>query len=215
MTEALSDLEKFLHAKTRFPPLVRLAMAHYQFEAIHPFLDGNGRIGRLLVSLLLCRDGLLREPLLYLSDFLERNREEYYERLLAVSRAGAWSSWIEFFLRGVAEQSQDAVWRAGRLLELWREHRRRFEAARSSSLVLRLVDHLFESPVITIPRAARLLGVTQRSASLIVAKLQKNGILAESSGRERNRVFVAARILAVIEADQGGARSAPTNPGRG
>jgi Fic family protein len=183
-----------------------MALIHYQFEAIHPFLDGNGRVGRLLISLLLCHDGLLSEPLLYLSAYFERQRHEYYRLLLTVSRTGDWPRWIEFFLTGVAEQSQDAIRRTARLLELWKTYRRMFESARSSALPLTLVDDLFECPVLSVPKAARRLKVTQRSASLNIMKLVNAGILVEATGRERHRLFVCRGIIDAIEAQESACR---------
>ncbi len=199
MMEALRALEAFLRSPSNLSPLVRLALVHYQFEAIHPFLDGNGRIGRLLITLILCHEGLLPQPLLYLSAFFESRRDEYYHRLMAVSREGAWPEWIAFFLQGVAQQSRDAVWRAGALLDLLAEYRRRFASVRSSAVMLRLIEELFESPAVTVPRAAKRLGVTQRTAGLTIGKLVKAGILSETTGRQRGRVFVARDIIAAIE----------------
>ena len=118
MLEALSDLEKYLHTPSPLPLLIRLALFHYQFEAIHPFLDGNGRIGRLLLTFLLCAEGLLPQPLLYLSAYFERNRKLYYHLLLSVSHSGKWTDWIVFFLNGVAEQSRDAIKRSHQLMDL-------------------------------------------------------------------------------------------------
>lgn len=200
MEETLSQFEAHLHAPSELPLLIRLAGIHYQFEAIHPFLDGNGRIGRLLITLLLCKEGALSEPLLYLSAFFERNRSEYYRLLLAVSQAGQWSDWISFFLRGVAEQARDAVARSGRLLNLWKHYRNEFQSARSSALQLRLVDQLFAYPAVTATQAAKLLQVTHRSAQLNIDKLIDRGILKEATGKQRNRVFVAFEIVKIIEA---------------
>src|SRR5436309_5025335 len=154
MTQALRDFEKYLHEPPVLPPLVRLALIHYQFEAIHPFLDGNGRIGRLLITLLLCAEGLLPQPLLYLSAYFERHRLEYYRLLLAVSQSGGWSEWICFFLRGVAEQSNDAIRRSDRLLQLMQDYRERLQSARTSALLLQLVDRLFMTPATTVARTA-------------------------------------------------------------
>jgi len=199
MTNALSDLEAFLHSPSTLPPLLRLALSHYQFEAIHPFVDGNGRIGRLLISLLLCQEGLLNQPLLYLSAYFERRRDDYYRLLLDVSRRGSWAAWIEFFLAAVEEQSRDVVWRTGKLLELRLQYRSGFEMARSSALLLTLVDDLFETPVLMIPRVAKRLKITHRAAMLNVRKLVDAGIVEEVTGRERNRIFVARRILRILE----------------
>jgi Fic family protein len=137
---------------------------------------------------------------LYLSAYFERNRNEYYRLLLAVSQAGQWGDWISFFLRGVAEQSRDALVRSGRLLSLWQEYRAKFQSARSSALQLRLVDQLFAYPAITTNQASKLLKVTHRSAQLNVDKLIHKGILKEVTGKQRNRVFVAPQIVRIIEA---------------
>ncbi|MEK7786345.1 MAG: Fic family protein [Chloroflexota bacterium] len=142
MNDALGEFEKYLHAPSSLPPLVRLALVHYQFEAIHPFLDGNGRIGRLLITLLLCVNGLLTEPLLYLSAYFERNRQDYYRHLLAVSQSGQWREWITFFLLGVADQSRDALCRSGRLLDLRETYRDKLQTARAPALLLQLTDEL-------------------------------------------------------------------------
>ena len=199
MERCLHDLETFIHAPSKLPALVRIALVHYQFEAIHPFIDGNGRIGRLLVSLLLCSEGLLSQPLLSLSAFFEHHRSDYYRLLLDVSRKGAWSAWIEFFLAGVEEQSRDAIRRTKALLDLRQKYRAQFESARSSALLLKLVDGLLEAPVLTIPQAAKRLKITHRAATLNVMKLVEAGVAAEVTGRGRNRVFVARGILGVLE----------------
>jgi len=200
MHEALDALEKSLHSKSALPPLVRLALVHYQFEAIHPFLDGNGRVGRLLISLLLCEEGVLPQPLLYLSAYFEKRRPRYYDLLLDVSRRGTWSDWVGFFLEGVTDQSRDALWRIGKVLDLWHAYRQRFETARSPALLLALVDRLFENPAVTIPDAARRLKVTNRSARLIIDKLVAAGILEEITGRERYKVFLSRGIMKTAEA---------------
>lgn len=201
MNESLAQLELYLHEPSTYPALVRMAFIHYQFEAIHPFLDGNGRIGRLLVTLLLCKEGLLPKPLLYLSAYFERNRTDYYSRLLEVSRRGAWEDWLEFFLTGIREQAIDAMQRSDRLLALWRTYRERTQAARASALLLRMIDYLFMNPAVSVPIAARLLGVTVPSAQKSIGRLVNDGILREATGRKRNRVFVADEIIAAIEDD--------------
>lgn len=158
-----------------------LALAHYQFEAIHPFADGNGRIGRLLVSLQLCAEQAMPEPLLHISAYLERRREEYYRRLLAVSQQGAWLDWIKFFAEGVAEEADQALERTRKLLELWQDYRKRLQKARSSALLLKLVDRLFEQPVFTIPETARFLGVTYPAARSNIEKLVRVGLVQDLS----------------------------------
>lgn len=198
MDVALDALEPFLHAESHLPALIRLALIHYQFEAIHPFLDGNGRVGRLLITLLLHTEKLLDQPLLYLSAFFERNRDEYYERLLAVSSRGAWSEWVDYFLRAVHEQAVDAVDRANSLLALRDEYSHRMTAARQSALLLAMIDRLFQAPAVTIAGVARDLGVTYASAKQNVEKLVAAGIL-EPLSHTRNKVYMAGEILALIE----------------
>lgn len=199
LPELLDAFEKALHETSGLPALVRFAVAHYQFEAIHPFMDGNGRIGRLLITLLLCTEGLLPQPLLYLSAYFERHRDAYYRQLLAVSQAMRWGEWIQFFLRGVSEQALDAIERARRLLELRERFRSQFHEARSSALLLKLIDELFNTPIITIPRAAKLLRVTYHSAQANIDRLVGGGILREVTGRKRDRVYVARQILQAVE----------------
>lgn len=198
MHACLDALERYLHGPSDIPPLLRVALVHYQFEAIHPFLDGNGRVGRLLVSLLLLEWGLLPKPLLYLSAYFEANRSEYYERLLAVSTAGDWAGWARFFLEGVASESADVIHRAKRMQALRDEYHARLQVTRASALLLKLVDHLFGQPAIRIAMAEEVLGITFRAASLNVQKLVDAGILQEITGRKRNRVFVAHEILGLL-----------------
>ena len=199
MQEALDNFEKYLHVKSELPPLIRLALIHYQFEAIHPFLDGNGRIGRLLMTLLLCTYGLLPQPLLYLSAFFERYRDEYYRGLLEVSRHGKWEEWITYFLRGITSQARDAIRRSDKLLSLWQKYRNDLQEARASALLLQLVDELFTFPAITNAIVAQKLSVTPRAAQLNIDKLHKANILREATGRRRNRVYIASEIVTIIE----------------
>lgn len=197
MEHALYSLEQYIHLQSRLPSLIRLALIHYQFEAIHPFLDGNGRIGRLMVTLLLCTEGVLPQPLLYLSAFFERHRNDYYDHLLAVSQRGQWTNWIKFFLRAVTVQSRDAIERSDRLLTLWQAYRERLQAARASALLLQLVDNLFQLPVTTNALAVEQLSVTPRSAQLNIEKLVEAGVLRETTGNRRNRVYVADEIIGI------------------
>lgn len=199
MQSALEAFEAYLASDTQMPLLAKIGLSHYQFEAIHPFLDGNGRVGRLLVSLLLVRRGLIGQPLLYLSAYFERERNEYYTRLGQASKSGDLDGWLRFFLTGVSEQAIDAVTRASRLFQLRERYHQSLHAARASSLPLQLVDQLFMSPYLTIPQARDHLGVTYRGASLNISKLVDAGILRELTGRERNRVFVAEEILRFLE----------------
>jgi Fic family protein len=199
MQGALSDLEEYLHRDDGYPLLMRLAFVHYQFEAIHPFLDGNGRIGRLLLSLLSVHWGLLPLPLLYLSGYFESHRSDYYGLLAAVSERGAWRDWLLFFLRGVAEQARDANARAKRLQDLQIEWRRQLLEERSAGLLLRLVESLFKNPMLTVPQAQLLLGVTHRSAQHSVDKLVQVGILRPAGKSVRARVYVAPAIVDTVD----------------
>lgn len=200
MAEALSDLEKFIHTPSPLPLVVRLALVHYQIETIHPFLDGNGRIGRLLIVLMLCAENVLPQPMLYLSAYFERNRAEYYRLLFEVSRDGRWQEWISFFLRGLAEQSRDAIARSHKLLDLWRAYRQMVQTSRSSALLLTLIDELFDRPYLTFSGAKTLLKVTFRAAQSNVRKLVSAGILDEMPGRTYNRIFFARKIIDILEA---------------
>lgn len=199
MHQALLDFEKFIHAPTELPFLIQLTLIHYQIETIHPFIDGNGRVGRLLIPLFLCERGYLPQPLLYLSAYFERNRSGYVDHLLRVSQAGAWLDWIAFFLKGVVEQSRDAIARSQRLLDLWQEYRRRMQTARASALLLRLIDQLFAFPALTISHAQKELNVTYPSAKKNMLKLVEAGVLREASGRQRNRVYIAPEVISIIE----------------
>ena len=199
MWASLDAFEKYLHRGNEHPPLVRLAFIHYQFEAVHPFVDGNCRIGRLLLALLLINWGLLSLPLLYLSAYFERHRQGYYDLLMAVSERGAWSEWLAFFLRGVAEQSRDTIVRAKRLQDLREDWRQRLTQARASALLLQLADSLFEAPVLTIPQAQRILGVRHyNSAKLNVEKLVSAGALQPLDDATYGKTFIASEILSVI-----------------
>jgi Fic family protein len=202
MHRSFSDLERFLNGTVELPPLVVIAIAHYQFEAIHPFLDGNGRIGRLLLVLLLCTRGVLPAPLLYLSAYFEQNRTSYYDGLLSVSQKDDWVSWITFFLKAVTTQSNDAVLRSNRLVDLQGTYRARLLASRASSTLLRLIDHLFTYPAITLGSSARFLECTPRTAQQNIDKLLENGILNEVTGRQRNRIFMATEIVQVIDSTE-------------
>ncbi len=200
MHACLSDLEKFIHSDSDLPPLLRIGMIHYQFEAIHPFLDGNGRVGRLLVTFLLVVWGLLSQPLLNLSHFIEINRQEYYERLLAVSQKGAWEAWLLFFLEGVHSQAEDASHRLSRLENLRSSYRAMFAKDRSRETLGILVDYLIGSPITSITQAQEALKVG--SFNMIqrnIEKLEALGIVREVTGNRRNRIYHAEEILKVLE----------------
>lgn len=197
--ECLDGLEKYLHATHELPPLVEIACIHYQFEAIHPFVDGNGRVGRLLITLLLVEWGLLPMPLLDLSAYIEPRRPAYYDGLLGVSTRGDWAGWVRFLLTAVERQSASVVRRAQRLQRLRDDYRAKLSTARSSGLLLTLVDALFESPVMTIRRAQDLTEVTHRAAMLNVEKLVAAGIVRELSRPARPRIFFAEHVIDAIE----------------
>lgn len=199
LRETLDAFETYLHREHDLPPLVEIACIHYQFEAIHPFVDGNGRVGRLLIGLLLIEWGLLPLPLLDLSAYIEPRRPAYYAGLLGVSARGDWAGWVRFFLAAVETQSASVVQRAQRMQQLRDDYRARLSTARSSGLALKLVDALFESPVMTINRAMAITEVTHRAATLNVEKLVAAGILRELSRPARPRVFLADDVIAAIE----------------
>jgi Fic family protein len=199
MQEALDAFEKFLHQPLSLPPLVRLGLIHYQFEAIHPFLDGNGRMGRLLITLLLCAWELLPQPLLYLSAYFEAHRQDYYDLLLAVSQKGAWKEWLTFFLLGVKEQARDAVSRSRRLQILREKYRERLQTARAAARLLQVVDFLFAQPVFTVKRVGDTLGVDFSVAQRYVSHLEEEGLVEEITGQARNRIYRASELLKAIE----------------
>ena len=196
LPKLISDLEHLVNDEGReLPRLVRAAIAHYQFETIHPFRDGNGRIGRLLVLLLMIRDGAIPSPLLPLSPAFERQRAEYADLLLRVSTDNDWLPWIRFFLQGIVDSAEAALHQVTALTDLREQWHGRFQAARSSALLLKLIDRLFVHPAITIGQTAELLQVTPASASSNIAKLQAEGILTEVTGRTRDRIYVARDVL--------------------
>jgi len=199
MHQALDDLEKFIHAPSDIPQLVRVGMIHYQFEAIHPFLDGNGRMGRLLVILLLIEWGLISQPLLYLSAYFESHRLDYYDRLLAVSQRGAWENWLLFFLRGISSQSLDSIGRIERLGQLRIVYWERLRSERTAERLLLTLDVLFERPILNIRQLEAALDVPYRTAQRYVQRLVEIGILREVTGRARNRIYRADEILKVLE----------------
>ncbi len=200
--EAMRALEKYLHDDSPLPFLVRMALVHYQFEAIHPFEDGNGRIGRLLMPLMLCERGFLEQPLLYLSAFFERHRDDYYDLLLRVSQRDAWMEWIEFFIRGVAEEGRDGVKRARKLLSLQAKYRRQIESSKMPAATLTVVDFLFSSPVISPIQVRDELKLSYGAVVSAITKLEIAGIVAEVSGQKRNRVYIAPEIMEVLQTNE-------------
>jgi Fic family protein len=190
LPDLLRDLERYLHADDDLPPLVRVGLAHVQFETIHPYLDGNGRIGRLLIALLLEHWGLLHAPLLYLSLFFKRQREEYYRRLNAVRSEGDWEAWTDFFLDGVATIADEAVASARELFGLVTADRGRVLAQATTSVsAARLFELLPSHPLVTVAVAMRLLKTTKPTATRAIETLVAAGVLVETTGRRRDRSF--------------------------
>jgi Fic family protein len=202
VAEALSDLEKWMHAPDPLPPLVRAGLAHVQFETIHPFLDGNGRVGRLLIALLTEHWRLLSSPLLYLSVAFLRRRQEYYRRLSAVRTDGNWEGWTAFFLQCVAEAADDGVATAQRLFALLVDDRRAILHHSAATLpAVRLFDLLAERPMITLPTAIQLLNTTKPTAGKAIDALCRAGVLREVTGKQRNRVYAYRKYLDELEKD--------------
>lgn len=194
----LGDLEKFLHDDT-VPPLLKAGLSHAQFETIHPFLDGNGRMGRLLITFILCHDKVLEKPLLYLSLFFKKHRQEYYERLNAVRRDGDWEGWIKYYLQGVYEISKQATEAAKAIMDLLATDRQKVAGlGKAAPTALALLNLLYRRPYVTIPYVARELGISPPAAGKAVNNLVTLDILTEVSGRKRDRVFLHAPYLAII-----------------
>ena len=189
--EALGALETFLHGSDDLPALVKIGLAHVQFETIHPFLDGNGRIGRLLITFLLTERGLLHKPVLYLSHYFKRHRQAYYEHLQAVRDHGDWEGWLAFFLRGVAEVSAEAANTARRILALREEHRMAITAGlgRAAGNGHKVLEALFDRPIVTVADIKSMTGTSYAAANKLVARLTELGILQEVTGYSRNRQF--------------------------
>lgn len=202
LPDCLDVFEAYLRRPRNLPPLIDIALLHYQFEAIHPFHDGNGRVGRLLVAALLVEWKLLPGPLLDFSAYIEQRREEYYTRLLAVSTDGDWAGWITFFLTVVAKQAADVTGRVRALQQLRDRYREQVTAARSSSLLPRLVDEVFVNPALTIGHVQKILDVSHRAATVNLEKLKAHGVVVEVPRSGRVRRFVAHELLAVVNGER-------------
>ncbi len=199
MRACLDAFERFLHTKYDIPPLVQLALLHYQFEAVHPFIDGNGRVGRLIIVILLCLWDLLPQPLLYLSAYFEANRQQYYDMLMSVSQQGTWREWVLFFLEGVESQACDAIRRSHRIQDLRREYQTRFQTTQSSARLLQVIDLLFGAPILSVNQVKEAVGVSFPSANRYIKQLEDAGIIHEITGQSRNRLYRAEEILSTIE----------------
>ncbi|MFM2398761.1 MAG: hypothetical protein RL341_918 [Pseudomonadota bacterium] len=206
----LGQLENFLHAgKQDTPVLIRCGLAHAQFETIHPFLDGNGRVGRLLITLMLCEAQVMTRPLLYLSIYLKANRAEYYDRLTAIRHSGHWEPWLKFFLRGVSETARAATSTARAIVAMRDAHRSQFA---DEPMALKLIDALFAQPFITVNRAKDLLGCVFVTANKLIAKLQAAGLLIEATGQGRNRMFRYQPYIDLFAMDYTTHHAAPVEP---
>jgi Fic family protein len=190
--QALSDLERFIHADTALPLLIKIGLVHAQFETIHPFLDGNGRIGRLLITFLLCQREVLLKPVLYLSYYFKRYRQAYYDHLQSVRDHGTWETWLAFFLKGVHEVSQQATETARRILMLRETHRRIItdHLGRTAGNGQRVLEYLYQHPIVTVQEIQKLIGVTYPAANNLVNRLTQKDILQEMTGHARNRLFI-------------------------
>ncbi len=201
----MSDLEKFLHDEGQpYPTLVKAALAHVQFETIHPFLDGNGRLGRMLVSFILHHDGLLQHPLLYLSLYLKRHRERYYDLLMQVRRTGNWEEWLDFFLEGVEQTANDAVETARALVALFHADETRIqETGRRAGTVLRVFRSFCRRPVTSVKEIRKTTGLSFPACATAVETLRELGIVEEITGRQRNRVFRYTGYLSILNEGAG------------
>jgi len=201
VAECMGNLEKFLHDRLRRTPvLIKAALAHVQFETIHPFLDGNGRLGRLLITLILCAEGALAEPLLYLSLFFKEHRQEYYDRLDAVRLKGDWLGWLRFFLEGLQQTARQAADTSARILKLFEEDRGKIERlGRRAGSAHRMHDLLRRHPITTVASAARQLGTTAPTAGSAIRTLQELGTVREITGKQRDRIYVYDPYVKILD----------------
>lgn len=199
MLTTLDALEKFIHSDTKIPILARAGLIHYQFEAIHPFLDRNGRVGRLLITLLLCEWKVLQHPLLNLSAYFERFRQEYYDHLLSVSQRGNWEIWLRFFLRGISTQAKDSVFRMERLQGIRTQYEALVHADRNPARMTAIIDFLFSRPILTVRQVEAALGIPYVAAKRYIDKLESAGVLREITGYARNRIFQADEVLKALD----------------
>lgn len=202
LTDCLDSLEKYIHMGNDLPKLVRIGLVHVQFETIHPFLDGNGRLGRLLIALLLEQWGLLSSPLLYISVYFKRNRAEYYDRLASIRKDGDWEGWTLFFLEGVASMGREATVTAEELFKLLERDRLTLLGATNSSVSgLRLLEQLASHPYMTLSRAVQVLGTSKPTATKAMSLLAENGILREIDTEKRPRTFVYQEYIDLLKED--------------
>jgi len=197
MNAALATWEQYINEDASSPTLIQCALQHVQFESIHPFWDGNGRIGRLLITIFLINKGRLSQPLLYLSAFIEEHRQDYYDLLQRTRTRSEWNNWIRFFLTGIIEIASDSAQQASALIQLREDYR---EKMKHKAKALMLIDYLLTNPYVTVARARKILDVSQPTAQSAITALADAGILAEQTGRSWGRVYVAKPILDIIDA---------------
>lgn len=200
--QCLSDLEKFIHSETPdMPALIKIGLAHAQFETIHPFLDGNGRIGRLLITLLLCDWKILQKPVLYISHYFKKHREQYYDLLHSIRDKGDWEGWLKFFLTAVAEVASSATETARRIVALREKDRTRIieTFGRSTANGLKVLEHLYSKPIISINDIIKLTGLSFTAASQLMSRFLKHNILREYTGQKRNRLFRYEEYIAIFK----------------
>ncbi len=201
MAQAMGDLELYLNSDSPTPILIKCGLAHGQFEMIHPFLDGNGRLGRLLITFLLCHHKVLTRPLLYLSAYFKQNQDEYYARLYAISNAGDWEGWLKFFLKGVGQVSQEATETARRIIAMREEHQQLVIQNVAGKNGLALLDALYQSPVVIVASVERTLHVSYVTANTLVRTFQDLGVLREITQRPRNKIYVYQPYLDILHRD--------------
>lgn len=201
MLRSLDNLEKFLHSPQPMPTLIKVGLAHAQFETIHPFLDGNGRTGRLLITFLLCEQNILQRPLLYISYFFKKYRTEYYGRLQSVRDSSDWEGWLKFFLRGVYEVAQEAAATARKIVNLKEEHRQLVlgTMGRRSGNAIALLESLYFRPIFTVEHAQAITNLSYQNANTLIKDLIDIGLLQETTGQKRNRAFSYESYLAVFQ----------------
>lgn len=206
MLVALDNLEKFLHDSHSFPLLIKCGLAHAQFETIHPFSDGNGRVGRLLVTFLLCEQGALERPLLYLSHYLKAHRSQYYDRLTAIRNGDDWEGWLRFFLTGVRVVSQGAVETAREILSLRESCRTQLK---DNANALSLLEFLFEQPIFSVRMAANHVGCTYATANKLTSQMREFGFVEEITGHQRNRRYRFTPYLKLFDSQNKGTFTLP------
>jgi Fic family protein len=201
--QALGALEQFLHGHTALPPLVKIALAHVQFETIHPFLDGNGRVGRLLITFLLTEGRMLSKPVLYLSHYFKQHRQAYYDHLQRVRDHGDWEGWLKFFLRGTAEVAAESAETARRILQMREEHRDAITQflGRGAANGHKVLESLYQRPIVSIKDVQALTGTTYTAANTTVTRLEEIGVLQEFTGHARNRRYRYAPYIALFNSN--------------